>query len=107
MNHSPTEGAQGSANSGTPSTPAGKAIVHLYSLLMEKNNTLERQLAQSEERVAQLEGALRVQIEASQHCLNKCDLLLGDSARMPGTFRGDLADRIRASKALLSSSKTN
>lgn len=64
MNHSPTEGAQGSANSGTPKRPdlrdyRGDGSTSDYiNDVNEYCDHVERQLAQSEERVKALEGAL-------------------------------------------------
>lgn len=102
MNSSPTEGAQGSANSKTPTPMTDCVTMNRHCSLIGPNDDivfadfarqLERQLAQSEERVA----AAMAQLDMAM------DTLVG-----AGTLRQSSPAllNIRKAAALLSSSKT-
>lgn len=132
MNHSPTEGAQGSANSGTPTHPGFdiaqcQAIADDLRILEvegaypsrlgasdpERIEWLIRQLAQSEERVALLEGALRDAIASGQTVVNMMHECADPKLQRPFVWK-DVALQMYACfadlakwRALLSSSKTN
>lgn len=148
MNHSPTEGAQGSLTPKNAKTLRLFAIVraeHIQSaftdipalyeteqdarndmmaplesatypmvlLPAENYDALSRQLAQSEERVAKLEGALRESSEALRRAIqhvpaNAVNMEIALHSPIADARTLDHCERIMAqSAALLSSSKTN
>lgn len=133
MNHSPTEGAQGSANSKTPlnttekfiadmeldamksrasawsmvtslipddPSQKGKSYAQVVCARIESLIEKERQLAQSEERVAKLEGALSRLIGAATVFTIACNC-------QTASQDDALSDVLESARALLSSSKTN
>lgn len=109
-----TEGAQGSANSGTPLTDAKCrdysgllcSIGSVQFIPADFARRLERQLAQSEERVAKMEGALPELSRFIGVLRAHCDSPLRDAIRWDVLIeRCD--EQQKSIAALLSSSKTN
>lgn len=99
MNNSP-EGAPGSANSGTPRTDAARLQFRdekLESVHADFARTLERQLAQSEERVKELTEGLDKLTAWGMYCPDWADR----------NSKDEYAKDFMAVLALLSSSKTN